>query len=179
MHFVSPVATILNAEQMFISTEMALIPFQLFSRAAIVCEYFFLGAKRCQGPTGRRCCCSQRRGEQGCEACGRAAQSKLMALASQEGCLRVWGDWLKMGVHVHASMHMHVCVCTYMCLRGSVLVLKAWQGWGKAVSFSQLVLPALHFSLIFPPSCLHRIIAALLQTWTSTAGAELMRPSSS
>lgn len=65
MHFVSPVATILNAEQMFISTEMALIPFQLFSRAAIVCEYFFPGAKRCQGPTGRRCCCSQRGGEQG------------------------------------------------------------------------------------------------------------------
>lgn len=31
VHFVSPVATILNAEQMFISTEMALIPFQLFS----------------------------------------------------------------------------------------------------------------------------------------------------
>lgn len=30
VHFVSPVATILNAEQMFISTEMALIPFQLF-----------------------------------------------------------------------------------------------------------------------------------------------------
>lgn len=45
-HFVSPVATILDAEQMFISIEMALIPFQLFSRAAIVCEYFFLGAKR-------------------------------------------------------------------------------------------------------------------------------------
>lgn len=29
VHFVSPVATILNAEQMFISIEMALIPFQL------------------------------------------------------------------------------------------------------------------------------------------------------
>lgn len=39
MYFVSPVATILNTEQMFISIEMALIPFQL-------CEYFFLGAKR-------------------------------------------------------------------------------------------------------------------------------------
>lgn len=63
--FVSPVATIPNAEQMFISTEMALIPFQLFSRAAIVGEYFFPGAKRCQGPTGRRCRCSQRAGEQG------------------------------------------------------------------------------------------------------------------
>lgn len=46
VHFVSPVATILNAEQMFISIEMALIPFQLFSRAAIVCECFFPGAKR-------------------------------------------------------------------------------------------------------------------------------------
>lgn len=31
VHFASPVATILNAEQMFISTEMALIPLQLFS----------------------------------------------------------------------------------------------------------------------------------------------------
>lgn len=46
-HFVSPVATILNTEQMFISTEMALIAFRLFSRAAIVCEYFFPGAKHC------------------------------------------------------------------------------------------------------------------------------------
>lgn len=63
MHFVSPVAMILNAEQMFISIEMALIPFQLFSRSAIVCEYFFPGAK-----------CSVR-----------AQQAGVVAAASEEG----------------------------------------------------------------------------------------------
>lgn len=63
MYFVSPVAMILNTEQMFISIEMALIPFQLYSQAAIVCEYFFPGAKHAV----------------------RAQQAGVVAAASEEG----------------------------------------------------------------------------------------------
>lgn len=166
VHFVSPVAMILNTEQMFISTEMALIPFQLFSWAAIVCEYFFLGAN-CAVRAQQTGCWG---GEQGWEASGRAAQSKLMALASQEGWLRLWGQGLKMCVHLHSCVCVHVCMCVHTCLCGSVLVLKAWQGWEKALSFSQLVLPSTSFSSFSPPSCLHQIITAWLQTWTSLAG---------
>lgn len=48
--FVSAVAMIQNVEQMFISTEMSLIPSQRFSQAAIVCEYFSVGANCSPGP---------------------------------------------------------------------------------------------------------------------------------
>lgn len=85
-----------------------------------------------------------------------------MALAFQEGWLSLWGDWLKTGVHMCACVYAHACVCAhvhvFMWLR---LVLKAWQGWGKAVSCSQLVLPALHFSVSSQlPSSNHRCLAA-------------------
>lgn len=84
----------------------------------MVCEYFLPAAKRCQGPTGRLVAAAS---AEGCEACGRAAQSKLVALAPQEERLRLWGDWLHTGVHgcacacahAYVSVHTHVFAGLY------------------------------------------------------------------
>lgn len=76
------------------------------------------------------------------------------------------------------SMHRHVFVCTYVCLRGFVSVLKAWQGWGKAVSCSRLVLPALRF-LCFLPVAFGKWSLSRCGLRPVRLGAERVRPSSS
>lgn len=94
-----------------------------------------------------------------------------MALASQEGWLRLWGDWLKMGVHVHACVYAYACVCVH----GHVFVWLCFGAESPAkLGKSSLLLTArahsTSFFSFFPPGCLHQIITALLQTWTSMAG---------
>lgn len=176
VHFVSPVATILNTEQMFISTEMALIPLQLFSWAATMCECFFPGAKRCQ-----------------------AQQAALVTATSMEGrglARHVagqhqsnWWPWqvlsLPGGMRWAENGCAYVCMCLYVCTAACVhtrarLALAGWWQFGKAREKQS---PALswcskHFTvLVVSSQFLHHIIAALLQAWTSVLG--VMRPLSS
>lgn len=94
-----------------------------------------------------------------------------MALASQEGWLRLWGDWLKMGVHVRARVYAYTCVCVHrhvfvwLCF-GAESPAKL----GKSSLLLAASAPSTSFFSVFPPGCLHQIITALLQTWTSMAG---------
>lgn len=125
------------------------------------------------GPTGSPCHFNQREGKRACKACGRAAPSKPMALAGFKPPRRDEMGWKWVCLSVHVSVCGHSCVCTYKCSLGSGWMITAWQGKGKAVSCSQLVLLANSLFWSFLPSFLHHKIAALLQAWTSVHGVHI------
>lgn len=102
-----------------------------------------------------------------------------MALASQEGWLRLWGDWLKMGVHVRACVYAYACVCVH----GHVFVWLCFGAESPAKlgksSCLRPGLPALHFSLFFLLVAFIRSSLPCCRLGPAWLGAELMRPSSS